>query len=95
MGELSSLKGLGPKSEKSLNRIGLYSKADLINLGAVRAYLRLKQSSSDRPSLNFLYALVGAIEDRHWTDISKAEKLNLMNELEALEPLENASQASG
>lgn len=88
MTRLSSLKGLGPKSEKELNAIGIFTKEDLENTGPVNAYIKLKKETGGNVSLNFLYAMVGAIENRHWTDIAKAEKERLLFELEGYAELE-------
>ncbi|MEM7360579.1 MAG: TfoX/Sxy family protein [Pseudomonadota bacterium] len=66
---LRELKGLGPKSEKQLAEIGIHTPEQLVEVGAIEAFQRLIQQAEDigsnRPSLNFLYALVGALEDRH------------------------------
>lgn len=78
------LRGLGPKSLQALAQIGIDSRAKLIEKGAIETYLLLKtQSTSFKPSLNLLYALVGAIEDKDWRDIAKYEKTRLLTELEA------------
>ncbi|MFW5442713.1 MAG: TfoX/Sxy family DNA transformation protein [Methylococcaceae bacterium] len=60
---MSKLKGLGPKTEKYLNEIGIYSKDDLVKIGAVNAYIKLQKESRFKPSMNFLYAMVGAVEN--------------------------------
>lgn len=88
MGELSTLKGLGPKSEKKLNEIGIYTKEDLEKIGAVKALIKLKEQSSIKPSLNFLYAMVGALENKSWLEIAKTERERLIFELEGHEELE-------
>ena len=88
MGELSSLKGLGPTSEKHLNDIGVYTKTDLEKLGAVQAILKLKNECGIKPNLNFLYAIVGAIENKHWLDIAKSQRQQLIFELESHQELE-------
>ncbi len=88
MGELSKLKGIGPKSEKCLNEIGVYSRQDLERLGPVKVFLKLKKECSSKPSLNFLYALVGAVEDRHWSEIAREERNRLLAELEGFQELE-------
>jgi len=88
MEKLSELKGLGPKSERCLNEIGIYSKEDLEKKGAVRAFLALKEKSCIDPSLNFLYAMVGALENKHWTEIAKTEKGRLLMEIEGYQELE-------
>jgi len=83
MGELSKLKGLGRKSERCLNEIGIKTREDLERIGAIKAFVMLEEQCSIKPSLNFLYAIMGAVEDRHWVDIAKSEKGRLLIELEA------------
>lgn len=95
MGELSKLKGLGPKSEKCLNEIGIHTKAQLKEIGAVRAFIKLRKECSTKPSLNFLYAMVGALENTHWASIAKSEKARLLFELEGYRELENLLKNEG
>ena len=95
MGELSKLKGLGPKSEKHLNEIGIKTKSDLEAIGPVRAFLKLREECSMKPSLNFLYAMVGALEEKHWIDIAKSEKGRLLMELEDYKELERVLKEEG
>ncbi len=95
MGELSKLKGLGPKSEKCLHEIGIKTKEDLEKIGAVRAFIKLKNECSVKPSLNFLYAMVGALEDEHWANIARTEKGRLLFELEGYQELEEILKAEG
>jgi DNA transformation protein len=87
MGELSQLIGLGPKSEKYLNEVGIHTEEELREIGAVCAFSKLLNECSTKPSLNFLYALVGALEGRHWVTIAKSEKGRLLNELEGYQGL--------
>jgi DNA transformation protein len=82
MGELSRLKGLGPKSEKLLHGVGIKTRKQLASIGAVGAYKKLLASNGERPSLNLLYAMVGALEERHWSEIAQHEKSRLLMELE-------------
>jgi len=78
------LRGLGPKSLQALARIGLDSYSSLREKGAVASYLLLKKHGGDfKPSLNLLYALVGAIEDRDWRDVARNDRERLLNELAA------------
>jgi DNA transformation protein len=95
MGELSKLKGLGPKSEKCLCEIGINTREDLERTGAVRAFIKLKNECSIKPSLNFLYAMVGALENEHWTNIAKSEKGRLLMELEGYRELEEMLKEEG
>lgn len=86
--KLYELKGLGPKSEKCLNEIGIYTFEELKVIGPVRAFIKLHKGASVKPSLNFLYALIGALENRHWAKIAKSEKERLLAELEGYYKLE-------
>lgn len=95
MGELSKLKGLGPKSEEQLNQIGITTLAELKAVGPVHVFLRLKQQSDRAPSLNFLYAMVGAIENKHWLEIAKTERCRLLTELDGIEALAELLTADG
>ena len=95
MVELIDLKGLGPKSVKSLNETGINSKEDLERTGAVRAFIRLKEECNITPSLNFLYAMVGALENKHWSQIAKFDKERLLFELEGYAELEEIMKTEG
>ncbi len=61
---ISKLKNLGPKSEKWLNEIGIYSISDIKRIGSVEIYRLLKQNGV-AASLNLVYALEGAIIGEH------------------------------
>ena len=95
MGELARLKGLGAKSEQCLNEIGIRTKKELEAIGPVRAFLKLRAECSVKPSLNFLYAMVGALEGKHWADIAKSEKGRLLMELEGYQELEDILGSEG
>ena len=95
MGELAKLKGLGPKSEKCLKEIGIKTRTDLENIGPVKAFLKLQNESSTKPSLNFLYAMVGALEGKHWAEIAKSDKCRLLFELDGFQELEKLLKAEG
>lgn len=85
---VETLKGLGPKSAAALHGIGIHTRADLERTGPIETFLKLKESDNAfKPSLNFLYALVGALEDRHWKDIAQHEKHQLLVTLDGYEDL--------
>ena len=87
--KLNELKGLGPKSVQCLNEISIYTKSDLEKIGPVCAFLKLKnECQTMKPSLNILYAMIGALEDTHWKTIAKNEKIRLLMELEDYQDLE-------
>lgn len=68
---------LGPKSAAWLSKIGVTSLEELRELGSIEVMLRLKQSGIPA-SLNLLYALEGALEGRHWQDIKRERKGELV-----------------
>jgi DNA transformation protein len=84
--ELGTLKGIGPKSIYQLQTIGVHSKVDLIKQGAIPTYLKLKQHYKTI-SLNFLYALVGALEDKHWREIATTRREELLLQVEGQQTL--------
>lgn len=86
---LSSLKGLGTQSEKMLNSIGINTEQELRDIGPVKAYLKLKDKLPQAPSMNLLYAMLGALNDVHWLSIAKKERLSLLMELDGYETLES------
>ena len=95
MGEIADLKGLGLRSEKILSAVGIITKDDLVETGAVGVFLQVKKMSSVNPSLNLLYALVGAIEDKHWVDIAREEKSRLLLEVDGYEDLARMLKEEG
>jgi hypothetical protein len=74
---VSDMLNLGPTSAGWLGSIGITSPAALRRVGAVPAYVRVKRLQP-RASLNLLYALVGAVEDVHWTEIRRKRRLELL-----------------
>lgn len=87
--KVEALINIGPKSTRHLNDIGIYTKADLVEVGAVPAFVKMSnECRSFRPSLNLLYGLVAVIEGVHWRDVAKSEKAQLLMELEGHKALE-------
>jgi DNA transformation protein len=80
---LSHLKGLGPKSTAQLAALGITSVAQLRSSDPFEVYARLKANLSGT-SLNFLYALIGAIEDRHWQEIKRERRTEILLRLEEM-----------
>ncbi len=82
--DIADLPNLGPKSQQMLEQAGIATMPQLQELGAVRAYLRVKRHGGNA-SLNLLWALEGALSGQHWQVVAKAERLRLLLELEELE----------
>jgi len=65
---ISELDNLGPRSQEWLNAIGIYTMADLEEIGAVEAYRQLKEL--DYPvTLNLVYGIQGAIINCPWNHL--------------------------
>ncbi len=92
---LRDLKGLGPKTEEQLGAVGINTPEDLRDVGALGAFVRLRKESSINPSLNFLYAMIGALENRSWLDIAKNERESILMSLEGYNELEKELLAEG
>lgn len=91
------LRNIGPKSAAWLRQVGLRTRADLTEVGAVDAFMRVKRAGF-KPSLNLLYALEGALCDCHWQDVPEARRALLVSEAEgkiALLPAPRGRPAAG
>ena len=60
-----TLKNIGPQSAKWLAAVGIVTKKDLEDIGAVNAF-RLMRSNGYNVTPVVLYALQGALMDLHW-----------------------------
>ncbi len=78
---IQQLKNLGPTSAKQLSRININNFSELGSKGAIECFIELSELDNFKPSLNFLYAMLGAIEGKHWTQY-KNIKGQLLLELE-------------
>jgi hypothetical protein len=76
------LKNLGPVSSGWLASVGIHRRADLIRLGPVQAFLRVK-AAGHKPSLNLLWALAGAERGLRWNKLSPQDRHQLLLELDA------------
>lgn len=78
----TDLPGLGPKSLAMLAAAGIHKRADLERIGSVRAYLRIK-ATDQKPSLNLLWAIEGALTGQDWRVVSRTERTRLLLALDA------------
>ncbi|QII27655.1 TfoX/Sxy family protein [Stenotrophomonas maltophilia] len=91
------LRNIGPKSAAWLRQVGLRSREDLVAIGAVGAFVKVKRAGF-KPSLNLLYSLEGALLDCHWQELSEPQRTALVQDYEARiaeHPLKAAGPASG
>lgn len=89
---LAGLPGLGPASTAMLRSAGIQSVAQLKRLGSVRAFLRV-QDTGQRPSLNLLWALEGALTGLPWREVARLERTRLLFELDDLQTLSRQPRA--
>lgn len=80
---VASLKGLGPKSAAALHSVGISSVEQLKAGDPFEIYRRLK-SSNPGTSLNFLYGIIGAIEDVNWQEIKRTRRTEILLRLEEM-----------
>jgi DNA transformation protein and related proteins len=80
--KLPLLKNIGPVSRGWLGEVGIQKRADLIRLGPVEAFLRVR-AAGHRPSLNLLWALAGAERGLPWSKLSAEDRHQLLMELDA------------
>jgi DNA transformation protein len=73
----NKIRNVGPKSAAWLRQVGVRTQEDLLRLGPVEAFMKVKRAGF-RPSLNLLYSLAGAIENCHWADLPDERKAALV-----------------
>jgi len=80
------MRNIGPTSSRELSEIGIENRDQLRALGIEETTRRLlfRFASEKKISLNYLYALEGAIHDRDWRDITPARKQEIRSLLERL-----------
>jgi DNA transformation protein len=76
----TKLRNIGPKSAAWLRQTGIRTQEDLVAVGSLAAYVRVKRAGF-KPSLNLLYALAGALDDCHWQQLGVERREQLLAEL--------------
>lgn len=82
--ELLELKNLGMATVNILQAIGISTYEDLAEMGAVKAYCKIKHRGI-HVSKVMLYALQGALMNVHWNDLAPELKSQLVEEVEQTE----------
>ena len=78
----TKIRNVGPKSAAWLRQVGVRTTEDLVRVGPVEAFMKVKRAGF-RPSLNLLYAMAGAMADCHWAELPEDRKQALLIELDA------------
>jgi len=67
------MRGLGPRSREQLAALGIHELAQLQAHDAYALYAQIK-ARWPGASLNLLYALMGAQEDRDWREMARERR---------------------
>jgi DNA transformation protein and related proteins len=76
------VKNLGPKSREWLASVGVHTLDDVVNLGVVETYRRVKAAYPKKVSLNLLYGLQAALLDLPWNELPPDIKQELKQQVE-------------
>ncbi len=80
---VSTIRNLGPASEKQFARVGIHTAQQLRDMGADAAY-KLLLKNGTRPHFIGYYVLVMGLQGRPWNDCKGAEKSALRTKFDAL-----------
>jgi DNA transformation protein and related proteins len=75
--------GLGAKSREQLAAVGIHTPDELRSSDAFDVYARIKVRWPGA-SRNLVYALIGAQEGRHWRDIARERRTEVLLRLDAM-----------
>jgi hypothetical protein len=73
---------MGPKSSEWLASVGVHTLDDVVNLGVVETYKRVKAAYPEKVSLNLLYGLQAALLDLPWNELPPDVKEELRRHVE-------------
>ena len=76
------MRNIGPKSSEWLASVGVYTLDDVLNLGVVETYKRVKAAYPEKVSLNLLYGLQAALLDLPWNELPPDIKEELKQQVE-------------
>lgn len=80
---ISQLKNLGPRSASWLADLDIHTHSDLASVGADMAYRMVQHRHPGEANALLLYALHGALADRHWNSFSPEERAALRADADA------------
>ena len=76
------MRNMGPKSSEWLASVGVHTLDDVMNLGVVETYKRVKAAYPEKVSLNLLYGLQAALLDLPWNELPPDIKEELKRQVE-------------
>ena len=75
------MRKLGPKSQEWLAGIGVHSLEDVVRLGVVETYRRVKAAYPEKVTLNMLWGLQAALLEIPWNELPDDIKDQLRQEV--------------
>jgi DNA transformation protein len=75
--------GLGPKSQELLKTVGIETDEQFLAADVYEIYAQVKRQGLPL-NLNLLYAMIGAQENKHWQDIKRERKMDILMRLDDL-----------
>lgn len=79
---IRALPNLTVKHERALAKIGIFTVKELKAIGAIQAFIQIKQSGRDI-NISWFWALLAALENKHVQVLTKEEKENAFKKLNA------------
>ena len=76
------MRNIGPKSSEWLASVGVYTLDDVVNLGVVETYKRVKAAYPEKVSLNLLYGLQATLLDLPGNELPPDIKEELKQQVE-------------
>ena len=76
------MKNMGPKSSEWLASVGIHTLDDVVQLGVVETYKRVKAAYPDKVTLNLLWGLQAALLDLPWSELPTDIKEALRQQVE-------------
>ena len=82
--KLTDLQNIGAKIANRLNEAGIFSEEELTFYGSVEAHRMIKKiyPNETLPVCYYLYSFEGALSDKHWNEIGKTKKKELLRAVE-------------
>jgi len=79
--EIKDLTGFGGKTQQSLAKVGITSVDEFMAVDPFELYKQLKETVPGT-SLNFMYGIIAAQENKHWHQVMKEQKTEILFRLD-------------
>lgn len=79
--EIKDLNGLSSRSQQHLAKVGINSVDEFMAADPFDLYKKLKETVPGT-SLNFIYGIIAAQENKHWHQVMKEQKMEILFRLD-------------